>query len=179
MNFIFAVIITVSLTVLTVINPNQVTSTFSSSASKAVNLSVTLLIVYSAWMGFTNLIEKTKLNDKISKLLAPIIKFLFKTTDAKTVHEISINLSANLLGISGVATPSGINAMELLDKSNNQFGKTMLFTITATSIQIFPITVIQLMSEYGSLNAYAVFLPSLLATTLSTLIGVTLVFIFK
>ena len=104
---------------------------------------------------------------------------MFKTNDEKTINEISLNLSANLLGIGGVATPSGINAMQLLDDKNNEFGKTMLFTITATSIQIFPITVIQLMAEYGSINPYAVFLPTLLTTFLSTLFGVIMVFVLK
>ena len=69
--------------------------------------------------------------------------------------------------------------MALLDESKNEFGKNMLFTITATSIQIFPITVIALMTEYGSVNPYAVFLPTLLTTFLSTLFGVILVFILK
>ena len=179
MNFIFAVILTLSLAILTIINPNAVTTTFSSAAGKAVSLSVTLLIVYSVWMGFINLIETSELNKKISKFLTPIIKFLFRTNDEKTISELAINLSANLLGIGGVATPSGINAMALLDESKNEFGKNMLFTITATSIQIFPITVIALMTEYGSVNPYAVFLPTLLTTFLSTLFGVILVFITK
>ena len=179
MNFIFSVIITISLAVITIINPNSVTQSFSTSAGKAVNLSLSLLIIYSVWLGFTNLIEKSGLSAKISKLLTPIIKFLFKTTDVSTIKELSLNLSANLLGIGGVATPSGINAMELLDNNGNEFGKNMLFTVTSTSIQIFPITVIALMTEYGSQNAYAVFLPTLLTTFLSTLIGVVLVFILK
>ena len=179
MNFIFAVILTLSLAILTVINPNFVTTSFSTSATKAVELSVTLLIAYSVWLGFTNLLKKSGLNDKISKLLTPVIKFLFKTKNQNAVNEISINLSANLLGVGGVATPSGINAMKFLDDDGNEFGKTMLFTITATSIQIFPLTVIALMTEYGAPNPYVVFLPTLISTFLSTLIGVILTFITK
>jgi spore maturation protein SpmA len=124
-------------------------------------------------------LEKSGTSSKIAKKLTPVIKFLFKTTDKKTINELAVNLSANVIGVGGVATPSGINAMALLDENNNEFGKTMLFTITSTSIQIFPLTVMALMAEYGSKTPYIVFLPTLFATVLSTFLGILLTFIIK
>ena len=179
MNVIFSVILLLSIIILSVFNPVVVFTAISSASNKAINLSVTLLSVYSVWLGFTNLISASNLNDKISKLLKPIITKLFSTKNPNIIKEISLNLSANLLGLGGVATPSGINAMAMLDSDKNEKGKTMLFVITATSIQIFPLSVMALMTEYGSAMPYAVFLPTLITTVISTATGVILTLIFK
>ena len=179
MNVIFSVILLLSFIILSVFNPDGVFTAISSASNKAINLSVTLLSVYSVWLGFTNLISASNLSDKISKLLKPLITKLFNTKNPNVIKEISLNLSANLLGLGGVATPSGINAMSMLDSDKNEKGKTMLFVITATSIQIFPLSVMALMTEYGSAMPYAVFLPTLITTVISTATGVILTLIFK
>ena len=179
MNLIFWLILTVSTVILTFLNPNAVIEAFSNSSNKAIKLSISLLSAYSVWLGFINLIESSGLTDKLSKPLKPVIKFLFKTTNPSAVKQLSLNLSANLLGVGGVATPSGVNAMQILDGEGNEFGKTMLLVITCTSIQIFPLTVISLMFEYGALNPYSIFLPTLITTIISTVTGVVLTFIFR
>ena len=179
MNVIFSVILLLSFIILSVFNPDGVFTAISSASNKSINLSVTLLSVYSVWLGFTNLISASNLSDKISKLLKPLISKLFNTKNPNVIKEISLNLSANLLGLGGVATPSGINAMAMLDNDKNEKGKTMLFVITATSIQIFPLSVMALMTEYGSIAPYMVFLPTLITTVISTATGVILTLIFK
>lgn len=179
MNVIFLIILTVSTIILTFLNPNLVMEAFSSSSDKAIKLSISLLSAYSIWLGFINLIENSGLLDKLSKPLKPVIKFLFKTSNPNAVKELSLNLSANLLGVGGVATPSGVNAMQILDGEGNEFGKTMLLVITCTSIQIFPLTVISLMTEFGASNPYSIFLPTLITTAISTATGVILTFVFK
>ena len=179
MNVIFSVILLLSFIILSVFNPDGVFTAISSASNKSINLSVTLLSVYSVWLGFTNLISASNLSDKISKLLKPLIAKLFNTKNPNVIKEISLNLSANLLGLGGVATPSGINAMAMLDRDKNEKGKTMLFVITATSIQIFPLSVMALMTEYGSIAPYMVFLPTLITTVISTATGVILTLIFK
>lgn len=179
MNVVFTVILIISLSVLTFTSPSMVMEAFSVSANKSITLSVTLLAVYVVWLGVSELLNSSGISEKIAKALKPLISFLFKTKNPKTINEISINLSANLLGLGGIATPSGINAMGFLDEEKNEHGKTMLFVITATSIQIFPLSVMALMTEYGSTAPHEVFLPTLITTAVSTGVGILLTFTFK
>ena len=174
MNVIFGVITTLSLIVIAITQPESLLSAFSTATQKSLKLSVSLLGVYLVWLGFIKLFERSNIQNKLTKLLKPLIKFLFNTTDDETEQSISLTLSANLLGLGGVATPSAIKSMELLDKNQNEKGKLMLFIISATSIQILPISVMQLLTEFGSSNASIIFLPTLLTTIISTSVGIIL-----
>ncbi len=178
MNVIFLVISTLSIIAITISNPSALLSAFSTSANKALNLAVSLLSVYSIWLGFIKLFESCGLQKKLTKLFKPLIKFLFNTTNEETASEISLSLSANLLGIGGIATPSAIESMRLMDEKQNEKGKLMLFVISSTSIQVLPLSVMQLLAEYGSNNPSIVFLPTLITTIVSTILGVILVKVF-
>ncbi len=178
MNVIFLVISTLSIIAITIINPESLLSAFSTSANKALNLSVSLIAVYVIWLGFIKLFEESGLQKYLTKLFKPLIRFLFNTTDEKTANVISLSLSANLLGIGGIATPSAIEGMRLMDEKQNEKGKLMLFTISATSIQLLPLSVMQLLTEFGSVNPSIIFLPTLLTTVFSTILAVILVKVF-
>ena len=91
----------------------------------------------------------------------------------------SINLSANLLGMSGATTPFGIKTIEELDKNKNtNYATTMFFVINATSIQIIPSSVLALRISLDSANPSSIILPTILATTVSTIVGILLTKIF-
>ena len=179
MNIIFGIILTISIIFITIKNPSLLLSAFSSSAKKSLELSLTLISVYVIWLGFIKILEESGILKKLTKLFKPLIKFLFNTTDEKTTEFISLSLSANLLGIGGIATPSAIDSMELLDSKNNEKGKLMLFVISATSIQVLPLSVMQLLTEYGSTNPSFIFLPTLITTIISTAVGIILAKVFS
>lgn len=179
MNAIFITILTSSLLTLCIFDPSHILPTLSNSVEKSVKLCITLLFVYVVWCGFSALIEKSGLTKKLSKFLSPLIKVLFGKVSNQTKELISINLSCNLLGINGLATPYAIDAFESLEKENNEHAKTMLFVISATSIQLLPTSVMQLLSSHGEINASYVLVPSLIATTISTVIGIILCKVFK
>lgn len=179
MNAVFSVTVIVSLTALIFISPDEILPAFSKSAGAAAEISVKLLLTYVLWSGITGLITASGLNKKISKLFKPLISKLFGVKDEKTTDELSVNLSANLLGLGGVATPAAINAMSFMDETGNENGKNMLFIISATSIQILPLTVMGLMAEYGAKKPAAIILPTLIGTFLSTATGVILAKVFK
>ena len=178
MNVIFLVISTLSIIAITITSPESLLSAFSTSAEKALELSISLLAVYVVWLGFIKLFEESGLQKSLTKVFKPIIKFLFNTTDEKTSSEISLSLSANVLGIGGIATPSAIESMRLMDEKSNEKGKLMLFVISASSIQILPLSVMQLLAEYGSHNPSIIFLPTFLATAFSTILSIILVKVF-
>ena len=142
-------------------------------------LCVSLLAAYAAWLGLMKLWEESGVTRGISKLLRPVCKKLFKTRDEEALSAIGMNLSANLLGIGGAATPYGIRAATLLDKSPDaRYSSSMLFVVNATSLQLIPTSVVALRLSAGSAAAADIILPTMLATAFSTVLGVLLVKLF-
>ena len=179
MNAIFLTILILSILILIIFDPNALLFAFSTSTSNAFSLTIKLLSIYVIWLGFSEILTKSGASKKISKLFSPLIKKLFKVNDEKTINELSLNLTASLLGISGLSTPTAINSMTYLDKQNNEHAKTLLFVISATSLQLLPLSVMQLMAEHGAKNPSIVFIPTLFTTLVSSIIGIILVKVFK
>ena len=181
MRRIWYVIMLASLIALCIINPENSINAMMDAGEKAVMLSIKLIGVYAIWLGILGIVDQTKLSDKISSLLSPVIDFLFgKNLDQQTKNYISMNLSTNILGMGNACTPLGIRAMNGLDKLNNHSttastAMIMLMVINATSIQLLPTTIIGLRASYGSTTSSDIIIPSIIATTLTTVLGVLLV----
>jgi len=150
-----------------------------SGGEKALTLSLKLVFIYAVWLGIFELLSKTGLDKKIAKLLRPANKLLFGELPERANDFISLNISANILGVSGATTPMGIKAIAELDKhKNTDYAVTMFFVINATSVQVIPSSVLALRTQMGSANPSDIILPTILATLLSTVIGILLVKIF-
>lgn len=177
MSKIWLIMLIAAISTLLFTSPDAAVTAMISGSHAAVELAVNLVALYGFWLGFFAILEKLNISAFISRLLRPLIRFLFKDLDEETEKYITMNMSANLLGLGNAATPMGINAINRLSK-----GKTyattnmiMLIVISATSLQLLPSTVIGLRATHGS-AAPASFLPaSIAATVLSTVIGVFLV----
>ncbi len=179
MNVIFGVIVTISLILLLFTSPNLAMTAFLSGGEKALSLSLKLLVVYAIWLGMFELLEKSGLSNKFARLLKPVNKFLFGKVPEKANDYMSLNISANMLGMSGATTPMGIKSVLELEKHpNTEYAIAMFFVINATSIQLIPSSVLALRSSLGSSSPADIILPTILATLLSTIIGVLLVKIF-
>ena len=178
MNVLFTSIVILSLVLIIFKDPTLLLSAFSNGADSAVNLSINLICVYAVWFGINELLSSSGLDKKLAKLIKKPIKKIFNTNNEKVLELLSLSITANALGLGGIATPSAIDTMKLLDDDNNEKGKIMLFVVSATSLQIFPLTVIELLSTHGHLAPYTIFLPTLICTLISTLIGIILVKIF-
>ena len=179
MNAIFGVILILSTTVLLFADPEKVLSGFLAGGEKALALSLNLIVVYAVWLGVLNVFEKTGLSEKVAKLLKPANKLLFGTLPEKANDFISLNISANILGMSGATTPMGIKAIKELEKhSGTDYAITMFFVINATSIQLIPSSVLALRLKCGAQYPSDIILPTILATLLSSVIGVLLVKLF-
>lgn len=97
MRRIWYVIMLASLIALCIINPENSINAMMDAGEKAVMLSIKLIGVYAIWLGILGIVDQTKLSDKISSLLSPIIDFLFgKNLDQQTKNYISMNLSTNI-----------------------------------------------------------------------------------
>ena len=157
-------------------SPNSVIESMITSSTNAIELLIKLLGIYAIWLGILEIVEQSKLNIVLSNLLSPIIKWLFGDVDKQTKNYISLNLSSNMLGLGNACTPMGIKAMQQLDKNHHSITAShqmiMLLILNATSIQLLPTTVISLRASFNSLEPTNIILPSIIATAVSTLVGV-------
>ena len=179
MSLIFSVIFVISSLSLCFLNPNLVLKAMTDGASKSIDLCIGLISIYALWSGILQVAQNSGLIKKISKLLKPIINRLFKNADEKTYEQIAINLSANLLGMGGIATPSGIQATTMMTDKNDHDGACLLFILASTSLQILPTTVVLLRQSFGSENPFDIFLPSLISSAICTLVGILLFYLTK
>lgn len=177
MNRIWLIMLLASLVTALVKDPSIAISAMLNGSTDAVNLAMELVAVYGVWLGFFALLEKTGISDVIAKLLKPIVKFLFKGSTEQAQKAVSMNISANLIGLGNAATPMGINAIKLLGDEKEQANTNviMLVVISATSLQILPTTVISMRAAHGSTSAADFLLPCIVATVVSTIVGVALV----
>ncbi len=179
MNVIFGILITLSTLVLLFTGPDAVLSAMLSGGQKALDLSVKMVVVYAVWLGIFELMERSGLSKKIARLLRPCNKFLFGELPDTANDYMSLNISANLLGMSGATTPMGIKSIQELEKfPGTEYAICMFFVINATSVQLIPSSVLALRTSMGSASPSDIILPTILATLLSTVIGVLLVKIF-
>jgi len=177
MNILWCLLVIGGLTILTFNNPNLAFSSLLTGSEKAISLSIKLWAIYSLWLGLLNIVEETKLNEKISKLLSPLINFLFGNTDKETKSEISLNITSNLLGLGNASLPSGIKAMEKLSKNETYLTTTMLMLtiLNSCNLQLIPSTIISLRATHGSVNPTDIILPNLLVSFVSLVLGISTV----
>lgn len=174
MNAIFTAIFLSSAIAICICSPNAFLPALLDGAMNAAKTGLTLFCIYAVWMGISAVAEDAGLNRAIAKFLQPACRKIFKCDHDAASENIAMNISCNLLGIGGAATPFAVKAVGELEKSGNYFAQNLLFIVNATSIQLIPTTVIALRAAAGSANAGDVTLPSLFATIVSTGLAVTL-----
>ena len=174
MAIIWLVMLSASLGLMIFTDPAAAVNSMITGAHGAVELSLNLLALYAFWLGFFALIERLGLSRGLERLLRPVISRLFPSCDVETRKYITMNVSANLLGLGNAATPMAITAINRMDNGSPRASTDMIMltVISATSLQILPTTVIGMRATAGSANPADFLFPSLVATVLSTLIGI-------
>lgn len=178
MNAVFTFICITSLTIMLFNCPQSVLPAMLSGGEKAINLIIAIIPSYALWMGFFSLLEASGISQKLAKFLKKPIQLLIGKTDESTNQLISLNLSANLIGISGIATPAGISACENLDKQNSFKALSLFFVLAASGLQLLPTAIISLRTRYLSINPTDIILPIFLSALFTAIIGILLVKIF-
>lgn len=141
-------------------------------------LSIGPLVVL--WSGIMNIASKSGLLSKFSKLLNPFLKKIMPSVkNEKAMEYISSNIAANMLGLGSVATPAGLKAMKELDKDNKNKsvasdGMITFLVLNTSGVTIIPMTVIALRKAFGSISPTSIIIPSILATLVSSIAGLTL-----
>ncbi len=177
MNGIFFTVFTLSVVTLIFKNPESALSAMLNGGERALELTLTMVSIYAVWLGILKIAENCGLTTSLARALKKPIKLLFGKVTPKAEEYIAMNLSANLLGMGGVATPMGIQAATELDRENNVFATNMLFVLAATSIQLLPTSVIALRAQAGSSSPGDIIIPTLIGTAISSAVGIALSFV--
>ena len=176
MNTIFFIMTTASICLLIYTSPELVLSSMIDGAAGSIELAVSLLAIYAVWLSVLEVMGRSGLSASLARALNPITRRIFKGESEDAYEKISLNMSANMLGIGSIATPLGIGAIEKMDKGDGIASDNiiMFVIINCTSIQLLPTTIIGLRAAGGSIAASDIILPSLIATIASTLCGILL-----
>lgn len=158
---------------------NAVTTSALSGAEEAVTICIKMCGVVAMWMGIMRIAEKSKLIDLLAIKMTPLLNFLFPSVPVSHPARkyIATNFIANFLGLGWAATPPGLKAMVELQKLNQDKGRAthamcMFLIINISSIQLIPINIISYRNIYGSSNPTEIIVPSIIATTISTLVAI-------
>ena len=160
-------------------NIDSINQSIFESCEQAIELSITLLGTMCLWNGIMQIASKTSFIKKITKLLYPIMKFLFpdiKQKD-KAYDEISMNIVANMFGLGNAATPLGLKAMKTLQEENKEKdtltnSMAMFIILNTASIQIIPTTVIAIRNSLGSNNPTGFIVPVWISSICALAAGV-------
>ena len=156
-----------------------VTENVLAGTRDAVSLCITMLGILSFWSGILKIGERAGLLERFSRGLRPLIRLLFPQVPPGHPAEqaMSVNIIANMLGLGWAATPAGLKAMESLDTLNDRKGIATnsictFLILNMSSLQLIPINMIDYRSQYGSVSPAAIVMPALLATAVSTVVGI-------
>lgn len=163
----------------------EVTDASFDTAKSAVNLAIGLIGIMALWLGLVRILEVGGLMHSLAGLVRPIMVRLFPDVpaDHPAMSAMLLNISANMLGLGNAATPMGIKAMVELNKLNTVPGTAtnamcLFLAINTSSVTLLPLGAISVRAAAGATDPASIFLPTLIATLLSTLVGITAALVF-
>jgi spore maturation protein SpmA len=149
-----------------------------SQAKAAFDISLGLTGVLSLWLGIMQIGERSGFIQLLTQFLTPLFSKLMPDVPKghPALGAIVMNISANMLGLDNAATPLGIKAMQELQslnpKPDTASNAQILFLVINTSgVTLFPVTILTYRAQLGAANPSDVFIPILIATYISTLVG--------
>jgi len=158
-----------------------VNSTFDSSKS-AFEIAIGLTGLLAFWLGIMKIGEKSGMINSLSKFLSPILCKLFPDIPKghPALGSIFMNLSANMLGLDNAATPLGLKAMDQLQELNPKKDTAtnpmiMFLVINTSGLILIPISIMMYRAQMGAAQPTDIFIPTLITTTISTMVGITVV----
>lgn len=167
-------------------NFNVINNEILISGKSALDLLLGMLPLLVIWMGLMKVAEEAGIISAISKMMSPILKKIFPSVpdNDPSLGFIASNIAANMAGLGSAATPFGLKAMESLQKLNKDkkvASEAMItFLVLNTSgVTIVPTTIISLRLLYGSVNPSVVLPFCIIATTCSTIGGLTIDYLIR
>lgn len=162
--------------------PEMMDSIFSMS-NLAFDMTIGLTGTLTFWMGVMKVGEDSGLINRLAKKLSPVLVKLFPEIpkDHPALSSLFINISANMLGLDNAATPIGLKAMQEIQSINKQKDTAsnsmiMFLTLNTSGLTIIPVSIMAYRSKFGAADPTDIFIPLLLTTMCSTLVGLLVVY---
>lgn len=147
-------------------------------AKLSVEVMVLLFGTLTLWLGFLRIAEEAGVVQWLAKVLGPLFAKLMPEVPRghPALGLITLNFAANGLGLDNAATPMGLKAMKALQELNPKpdtatNAQIMFLVLNASSLTLLPVTIFMYRMQQGAADPTLVFLPILLATSASTLVG--------
>ena len=159
-------------------NIDAVASGALEGAAQAVELCLSMTGVLCLWMGVMEIMRRSGLSEKLSRLLRPILRRLYPdfAGDKKVMDTVAANVSANLLGLGNAATPLGLEAARMMSKKSPGVASDslcMLVVCNTASIQLIPTTVASVRAAAGCETPFDILPAVWLASAISVTVGIT------
>ncbi|MCD8310401.1 MAG: hypothetical protein LUB83_04220 [Prevotellaceae bacterium] len=158
-----------------------VNATFDASKG-AFEISIGLTGILALWLGILSIGERSGLIGTLSRWLSPVFCRLFPDVPKghPALGSIFMNLAANMLGLDNAATPMGLKAMKELQtlnpKKDTASNPMIMFLVINTSgLILIPVSIMMYRAQLGAAQPTDIFIPTLLTTAISTLVGVSIV----
>lgn len=155
-------------------------------ARLSVEIVLVLVGTMTLWLGLLAIAEKAGLIRLLARLLDPLFRRLMPGVPSghPALGHISMNFAANILGLDNAATPIGIKAMHSLQELNPQKdtatnAQILFLVLNSSSLTLLPVTIFMYRAQQGATDPTLVFLPILLATTASSLVGLLAVAVMQ
>lgn len=147
-------------------------------AELSVEIILVLVGTMTLWLGFLAIAEKAGLIQLMARVLDPLFRRLMPEVPSghPALGHITMNFAANVLGLDNAATPIGIKAMHSLQELNPSRdtasnAQILFLVLNTSSLTLLPVTIFMYRAQQGAAEPTSVFLPILLATTASSLVG--------
>jgi len=147
-------------------------------AGLSVELAIGLIGLMAFWLGIVSVGEASGLINKLAGLLSPLFTRLMPEVPKghPAISSMTLNLSANILGLDNAATPLGIKAMKDLQTLNTtptvaSNAQILFLVLNTSSVTLFPVTILLYRAQMGAADPASVFIPILIATSCSTMVG--------
>lgn len=160
-------------------NLGEINNIILKEAQEGVTFAISLIGIMSFWLGIMNIADKSGLIKSIAKVFRPIVRLIFPDVPKNHPAErwILMNFIANMFGVGNGATAFGLKAMKELDTLNSNKKEAtnamaMFLIINMSSLQLVPLTVLKLRYDYGSRNPTGIIGPTIITTTLATIVAI-------
>ncbi|MFN9727648.1 nucleoside recognition domain-containing protein [Acidovorax sp.] len=147
-------------------------------AKLSVEVMVLLFGTLTLWLGFLRIAEKAGVVEALARWLSPLFARLMPGVPRghPALGLMTLNFAANALGLDNAATPIGLKAMRSLQELNPHpdtatNAQILFLVLNASSLTLLPVTIFMYRLQQGAADPTLVFLPILLATSASTLVG--------
>jgi len=180
--FFFLVAFIVGLVKLICFGDTQIFSAMMNStfdnAKTGFEISLGLTGVLTLWMGIMKIGENGGAVKIFSKLVGPLFRKLFPDLgkDHPAHASILLNLAANMLNLDNAATPMGLKAMQEMQVTNPHKdtasnSQIMFLVLNTSGLTLLPVSIMVYRAQLGSVNPSDIFIPIMIATYFSTIVG--------